>query len=80
MARKKAENRQVQLNSDELKDFLKHIIKNNQYIQSQGKIPVSVSVTGEAGTGKTSTIIELAQELDLQIVKLNLGQLEEIGD
>jgi hypothetical protein len=80
MARKKVENRQVQLNSDELKDFLKHIITNNQYIQSQGKIPVSVSVTGEAGTGKTSTIIELAQELDLQIVKLNLGQLEEIGD
>jgi signal recognition particle GTPase len=80
MARKKAENRQVELNSEELKDFLKHIITNNQYIQSQGKIPVSVSVTGEAGTGKTSSILELAQELDLQIVKLNLAQLEEIGD
>jgi len=80
MARKKAESRQVELNSEELKDFLKHIITNNQYIQSQGKIPVSVSVTGEAGTGKTSSILELAQELDLQIVKLNLAQLEEIGD
>jgi signal recognition particle GTPase len=80
MARKKAESRQVELNSEELKDFLKHIITNNQYIQSQGKIPVSVSVTGEAGTGKTSSILELAQELDLQVVKLNLAQLEEIGD
>lgn len=80
MSRKKAEKRQVELNSNELKDFLKHIITNNQYIQSQGKIPVSVSVTGEAGTGKTSSIIELAQELGLQIVKLNLSMLEEIGD
>jgi hypothetical protein len=80
MARKKAESRQVELNSEELKDFLKHIITNNQYIQSQGKIPVSVSVTGEAGTGKTSSILELAQELDLQVVKLNLSMLEEIGD
>jgi len=80
MARKKVEKRQVQLNSEELKDFLRHVIDNNQHIQTQGKVPVSVSVTGEAGTGKTSSIIELAQELNFDLVKINLAQVEEIGD
>jgi nucleoside-triphosphatase THEP1 len=80
MSKSKVDKRQVQLNSEELKTFLKHIVSNNKHIQAQGKIPVSVSVTGEAGTGKTSTIIELAHELGLQIVKLNLAQLEEVGD
>jgi signal recognition particle GTPase len=80
MARKKVEKRQVQLNSEELKDFLRHVVDNNQHIQSQGKVPVSVSVTGEAGTGKTSSIIELAQELNFDLVKINLAQIEEIGD
>jgi nucleoside-triphosphatase THEP1 len=80
MARKKVEKRQVQLNSEELKDFLRHVVDNNQHIQTQGKIPVSVSVTGEAGTGKTSSIIELAQELNFDLVKINLAQVEEIGD
>jgi len=80
MARKKVEKRQVQLNSEELKDFLRHVVDNNQHIQTQGKVPVSVSVTGEAGTGKTSSIIELAQELNFDLVKINLAQVEEIGD
>jgi hypothetical protein len=70
----------VELNSNELKTFLTHIVKNNNFIQKQGKIPVTVSVTGEAGTGKTSSIIELANDLNLKLVKINLAQLEEIGD
>jgi len=79
MSQKKASN-QVELNSEELKVFLKHMISNNNFIQKQGKIPVSINVMGEAGIGKTSSIIELAKELDLQLVKINLSQLEEIGD
>lgn len=77
---KKMQNANVQLNSKELKQFLTHIIKNNKFIQEKGKVPVAVSVTGEAGTGKTSSIIELAKELGLQLVKINLAQVEEIGD
>jgi len=30
--------------------------------------------------GKTSAILQVAEELDLQCIKLNLSQLEEIGD
>ena len=70
----------VALNANELKQFLTHIIENNRVIQKQDKIPVSVEVIGESGIGKTSTIIQLAKELKLNFVKLNLSQIEEIGD
>lgn len=70
----------VALNSKELREFLNHIIENNRFIQSQGKTPVSIEVIGESGIGKTSAIIQLAKELKLNFVKLNLSQIEEIGD
>ena len=68
----------VNLNTNEVKDFLRHIISNNQVIQSQGKNPVAVEVVGDSGIGKTSTIIQLAEELKLNFVKLNLAQIEEL--
>jgi hypothetical protein len=40
---------QIQLNIDELKGFMGHIISNNQYIQANGKVPVAVNVEGDAG-------------------------------
>jgi len=71
---------QLKLNVQELKDFLKHIVKNNQFIQNEGKIPVAVNIEGDAGLGKTSAIIQLGAELGINVVKLNLSQLEELGD
>jgi hypothetical protein len=71
---------QVNLNTTELKQFMNHIVDNNRYLQTQGKIPVAVAVEGEAGIGKTSTIIQIGKELGLQVVKINLSQIEEIGD
>jgi len=71
---------QVNLNINEVKDFLRHIVSNNQVIQTQGKNPVAVEVVGDSGIGKTSTIIQVAEELRLNFVKLNLAQIEELGD
>ena len=71
---------QTQLNVEELKDFIKHMVKNNQHIQSEGKIPVAINIEGDAGLGKTSAIMQLGDELEMQVVKLNLSQLEELGD
>ena len=70
----------VALNAKELKEFLNHIIENNRFLQEQNKTPVSIEVIGESGIGKTSAIIQLAKELDFNFVKLNLSQIEEIGD
>ena len=68
------------LNVTELKGFVNHIITNNRYLQEEGKNSVSVEVVGESGIGKTSTIVELAQDNNLKFVKLNLAQIEELGD
>lgn len=70
----------IKLKSTEVKDFLKHIISNNQDLQKEGKKTVAVEVIGEAGLGKTSSIQQLAKELSLDFVKLNLAQIEELGD
>jgi nucleoside-triphosphatase THEP1 len=70
----------TQLNVDELKGFLKHMVKNNQHIQNEGKIPVAVNIEGDAGLGKTSAIIQLGRELEMDVVKINLSQIEELGD
>ncbi len=70
----------VSLNVHELKGFLKHIIDNNRYLQENNKPMVSTEVVGDSGIGKTSSIIQLANELGLNFVKLNLAQIEEIGD
>jgi hypothetical protein len=71
---------QSQISIKDVKSFLNHIISNNRVLQEQGKTPVAVEVVGDSGIGKTSSIIQLAQELDLNFVKLNLAQIEELGD
>ena len=76
----KKQNASVSLNVHELKDFLKHIVDNNRYLQENKKPMVSTEVVGDSGIGKTSAIIQLADELGLNFVKLNLAQIEEIGD
>lgn len=71
---------QVNLNIDELKGFLTHIVNNNRFLQETGKPPAAVEVQGESGIGKTSSALQLANELGLNFVKLNLAQIEELGD
>jgi hypothetical protein len=72
--------KQVQLNTDELNQFITHVVNNNKYLQENGKIPVAVNIEGEAGIGKTTTILQYAKENNLHFVKLSLSQLEELGD
>jgi hypothetical protein len=72
--------KQVQLNTDELNQFITHVVSNNKYLQENGKIPVAVNIEGEAGIGKTTTILQYAKENNLHFVKLSLSQLEELGD
>jgi hypothetical protein len=71
---------QINLNADELKNFITHIVDNNRYLQENKKIPVACAIEGEAGIGKTSVILQLGEELGLNVVKVNLAQIEEIGD
>ena len=72
--------KQVQLNTDELKQFVSHVVNNNKYLQENGKIPVAVNIEGEAGIGKTTTILQFTKDHNMDYVKLSLSQLEELGD
>lgn len=71
---------QVQLDSGEIKEFLKHIITNNRFIQEKGMNPVAIEIIGESGLGKTTVVMDMAKTTGLDVVKLNLSQLDELGD
>jgi hypothetical protein len=71
---------QTKLNVTELKTFITYVVGNNKFIQDKGKIPTAIAVTGDAGLGKTSAILEVGAELGLDVVKINLTQIEELGD
>lgn len=68
------------LNIEQLSDFLRHMITNNRHIQGKGLNPAAVQVIGDSGIGKTSMTMALAESLGLHLVKLNLAQIEELGD
>jgi hypothetical protein len=72
--------KQVELNIPEMIGFLDHIIMTNQKLQSEGKPSVAVEVVGESGIGKTSTMLQVAEHNKMNYVKLNLAQIEELGD
>jgi len=38
---------EVNLNIDDLKGFMNHIVSNNRFLQESGKLPVSVEVLGD---------------------------------
>ena len=71
---------QVNLNIEEAKDFLRHVIKNNNHLQETGKVPTAVNIEGPAGIGKTSMVGQLGEELDCEVIRLNLAMIEELGD
>lgn len=70
----------IKLSPTELKETLTYIINNNAHIQASGQTPISVAVEGHSGIGKTSVIIQLANELEMSYRKINLAQIEELGD
>jgi len=76
---KKVKNK-VNLNLNEIEEFLDHIIKNNKDLQEAGKVPVAVNIEGGAGIGKTSKIAQIAKKNNMNFIRLNIAQIEEIGD
>ncbi len=70
----------MELTLKELKPLLKYIINNNDALQEQGKSPVAVNITADAGIGKSSIVEEIAKEIDANYVKLALAQITETGD
>ena len=65
---------------DEVKNLINYTIDNNIKLQEEGKKPIAIGFESLAGIGKTSIVRQVAEERGMNIVKINMGQLEEQGD
>ena len=57
-----------------------YLLDNNKQLQEQGLTPIAIGLEGEAGIGKTALVEEVANKREMTFCKLNLAQLEEVGD
>lgn len=65
---------------NEFKEVFSYLLDNNKQLEDKGLRPIAVGIEGEAGIGKTSLIEDIAKQRDMTMCKVNLAQLEEIGD
>ena len=68
------------INLEEFTEIFGYLINNNKRLQDEGKKTSSVGLEGPAGIGKTAIVEQIAKERGMTFIKLNLSQLEEIGD
>lgn len=73
-------NNLLKLTTQQAKELIHNLIDTNEQIQLQGKTPIAIAVEGESGIGKTSMILQIADERNYRVKKINLAQLEELGD
>ena len=64
----------------EFKNVLHYILDNNEKLTASGKSKVVIEALGSHGVGKTESIIQVADERGMKVVKINLAQIEELGD
>ena len=64
----------------EFTGVLNYLLDNNKKLQEEGQTPIAIGIEGAAGIGKTSLIQQVAEERGMTLCKLNLAQLEEVGD
>ena len=66
----------TELLPSEVKSILTDIINNNILLAQNGRQPVAINIVGEAGISKTSIVKELANEMDLNFIRLNCAEIE----
>lgn len=69
-----------ELTLGEFTGIFNYLLDNNIKLFEEGKTPIAIGIEGEAGIGKTSLIQEIAEQRGMTLCKLNLAQLEEVGD
>ncbi|MCA9375309.1 hypothetical protein KC622_03190 [Candidatus Dojkabacteria bacterium] len=71
----------ISFDLDTAKNIVKTLIETNRVNHAKGiSKKIAVELVGDAGLGKTSAILQIAEELDMEMCKINLAQIEEIGD
>jgi hypothetical protein len=72
--------RKVDLGASDVKTMVKELVQTNERLVADGHKRVSMEIIGEAGLGKTSIIHQVGEELNKPVIKINLSQLDELGD
>lgn len=65
---------------NEFKTIFKYLIKNNNKLMEQNKLPIAIGIESSCGLGKTTVLQDLADELGMTCRKVSLSQLEEVSD
>lgn len=65
---------------EEFKKILNYVLDNNKKLSDEGKSKTTIEALGTHGIGKTESIIQVASERGIKVVKINLAQIEELGD
>ena len=69
-----------EMSISEFTGVFNYLLDNNKELQDKGLTPIAIGVEGESGIGKTSVIQQVAEKRGMTLCKLNLAQLEEVGD
>lgn len=65
---------------NDFKGILNYLLDNNSRLEKEGKTPIAIGLEADAGIGKTSIVEQVAVERGMTYIKLNLAELEEVGD
>lgn len=68
------------MNLEEIKDTLNYLLDNNLKLVEKGFNKIAINLIGAAGCGKTSIVQQIAEERGAGYKRLNLSELEEVGD
>lgn len=70
-------NKQTTYTPSGVYEFMTKMITSNDKLMAQGKAPVSLSISGVHGIGKSTICKEVAEDMKRGFFKLNLAQLTE---
>lgn len=65
---------------NEFKEVFTYLLDNNRHLEDAGLRPIAIGIEGEAGLGKTTLVEDVAKQRGMTLCKVNLSQLEEVGD
>ena len=70
----------MELTLNSFKTTLEYLLDNNKRLTEENKRSISIGIEGECGIGKTQLIEQVAESRGMTLCKINLAQLEEVGD
>lgn len=68
------------MNIEEVSKTINYLLDNNLKLIERGQDKIAINIVGPCGVGKSSIIKQIAEQRGAGYTRLNLSELEEIGD